>query len=132
MITVPRNRAKPPTYSASDHVAFLVSLDDDALRPPEDTFAGCREVVVIGDLQGNLPALVQLLLNERAIKFVGNNEVEWIADNGTYFVQMGNQIDPDDDDDGKQQHYDLETLFFADYLQRLSSGSGDRCPSARR
>ena len=88
-------------------------------------------VYVIGDLEGQLHRLYNLLVSLKIISvFRSSNQrcktpvCDWLAADHVYVVQCGDQIDAG----GKvlrhvhSPHFDLETLVFTDYLQEISGG----------
>lgn len=121
------------------HLLATLQLDPASVTRPEShlDLRGAR-VVVVGDLQGQLQALYNMLLDLKVIARVDNPPpgaeadpdacvsptCEWL-DSNTYVVQCGDQIDGGGRHDprhAKMLHGDLETLLFTDYMAKISGG----------
>ncbi len=91
---------------------------------------------VIGDLEGRLHVLYNILVNklgvlvERGTETVGRCQskcFEWVGGPDVYVVQCGDQLDAAGNRNSTPRHekiynYDIETLMFTDYLQEISKG----------
>lgn len=97
-------------------------------------------VYVIGDLEGQLHALYNLLIELKVLKMRSpplqqpHGELveaclrtppafEWTGAPNVYFLQCGDQVDAIRiGNTSPRPHFDLETLLFTDYLQTISKG----------
>ena len=110
---------------SDEHAFFNSQMNAIVLPPPSkisciDTVDNDITVYVFGDLEGQFHRLHYSLIDLEIITFK-NDKYEWIADENTYVVQCGDQIDAIRF--GKQHKYhDLDTLYFTDYLQKISKG----------
>jgi hypothetical protein len=93
--------------------------------PPRDEYDGATQLVILGDLHGDVQAARMLLQSTGVI----DAEDEWVADPGTVVVQLGDLVD-----DAKRapdarclESHDVDAVAFMQDLGNKAAAHGRRC-----
>lgn len=108
-----------------DHKCKTIRFNNDFLpNMPPSKLKEYNRIIVIGDIHGDFDKLIKCLIIANVI----NNKHEWIGEEGTYIVQVGDQIDScrptnnycnvEDKTDNSDKAEDILILEFLTNLHR--------------